>query len=236
MSGRALGAASRASRIHDRRAPKPRCAWRNPVAGSPGGRGPRRTSRNRLDSAHRAKRSGREAGWLHGGSRRLAQAGSAPGHAVARGSDSNGDAFSLDGLDDRLRAERALLQFAASGHEGRNHSIFFESDFPGDFVDPAAEGRSQLGDDEVDVEVRFGRGLAADPRAEHSKILDLHTLREAPPQLLGNLTVRSVHSGHLCPPGPFAMAVLYDLSGLEPPGVLTAVNLETEGRFGSRSG
>jgi len=32
------------------------------------------------------------------------------------------------------------------------------------------------------------------------------------------------------------MAVLYDLSGLEPPGVLTAVNLETEGRFGSRSG
>src|SRR3954464_13102064 len=37
-----------------------------------------------------------------------------------QGSDSNGNAFSLDGLDDRLRAERALLELAASGHEGRN--------------------------------------------------------------------------------------------------------------------
>src|SRR5436305_14891414 len=137
------------------------------------------------------------AGWLHGASRRLAPAGSGPEHAVARGSDSNGDAFSLDGLDDRLRAERTLLQPAASGHKGRNHSILVESDFPGDFVDPAAEGRSELGDDEEDVEVRFRRGLASDPRAEHSEILDLHTLREALPQLPDNLTVRSVHSGLL---------------------------------------
>lgn len=38
---------------------------------------------------------------------------------IARGPDSKGNAFSLDGLDDRLRAERALLQPAASGHGGR---------------------------------------------------------------------------------------------------------------------
>jgi hypothetical protein len=47
----------------------------------------------------------------------LVAAGSAPRHAVARGSDSNEDAFSLDGPDDRLRTERALLQTAASGHK-----------------------------------------------------------------------------------------------------------------------
>src|SRR6266545_1045719 len=109
--------------------------------------------------------------------------------AVRASSDSNGDAFSLDGLDDRLRAERPLLQSAARGHEGRNHAVLVESDFPGDFVDPAAEGRGQLGDDEIDVEVRFGRGLATYPRAEHSKILDLHTLREALPELPGDLAV-----------------------------------------------
>lgn len=50
-------------------------------------------------------------------SRRSVAAGSAPRPAVARSSDSNGNAFSFNGPDNGLRAEWTLLQTAASGHE-----------------------------------------------------------------------------------------------------------------------